>query len=70
MGVAGHAGDDAWGDTAFGDEVALVLFVSFDAVRGDEFSTIDVRLEVEDLRIDAEPAFGKKEVAENDARRD
>src|SRR5205809_4678556 len=40
--------------------------MSFGAVRGDELSAIDVRLEVEDLRVDAESAFGEQEVAEND----
>ncbi len=67
VGVAGHAGDGAGGDAAIGDEVALVLSVSFDAVRGDELAAVDVGLAVEDRGVDAESAFGEQEVAENDA---
>src|SRR5271165_3262690 len=68
MRVARHAGNGARRHTALGDLVSLVALVLTRSVRRDQLAAIDRRMEVEFLRIDAEPPFGKQQIAQHDSR--
>ncbi len=67
MRKAGDAGDRARRDAALGDLVAQVLLVRI-AVGRDEFATIDVWFEVEQLGLYAESPLGEQKIAQHNSR--
>ena len=73
MDVTGHSRNGTRRNTALGDLITLVVSVC--AVRssgsvaiGNQLAAIDGRIKVQILRIDTEPSFRQKEIAEHNPR--
>src|SRR6266568_5389325 len=67
MNVARDSRNGSRRDAAFRNLVAIIGAACSIGL-SDEFTTIDYRIEIQFLRIDAQTSFGEQEVAENDAR--
>src|SRR6185437_3752123 len=64
---ARHAGNDTWRDAALSDLVSLINLVLTRSIRRNQFTAVDGGMKIKFTGIDAQPAFGEKQIAEYNA---